>query len=336
MKEKKYFTKNASRVRVVKAEYSRPRLPAPLEMDDLVSATSGAVASCCSELCVFPLNSIKIKAQAAIGKDSSPMEVARRCLAEEGVVGFYRGLPVRLLQQSLTKFVMFYTKSAVLLEWRSRFGALAPFQQLMVGMLAEVPNTIFLMPLDTVCNLVVKSKVMPPPTMGDVAAKVHREHGLGGFWRGWAFSLLLCSNPAIQFSGFDIIKDLYLQRGSSNTAKSLSWGEAFAIGAIAKAVATVVTFPAIRFKILLQTAKKQKKESTQHERPGSSSSGGGNAVTRMLKREGLGGLYKGVLPQLIKGVLASALLLGIKEKISHLIARLLRAIQSSKAKLLKV
>lgn len=335
MKEKKYFT-NASRVRVVKAEYSRPRLPAPLEMDDLVSATSGAVASCCSELCVFPLNSIKIKAQAAIGKDSSPMEVARRCLAEEGVVGFYRGLPVRLLQQSLTKFVMFYTKSAVLREWRSRFGALAPFQQLMVGMLAEVPNTIFLMPLDTVCNLVVKSKVMPPPTMGDVAAKVHREHGLGGFWRGWAFSLLLCSNPAIQFSGFDIIKDWYLQRGSSNTAKSLSWGEAFAIGAIAKAVATVVTFPAIRFKILLQTAKKQKKESTQHERPGSSSSGGGNAVTRMLKREGLGGLYKGVLPQLIKGVLASALLLGIKEKISHLIARLLRAIQSSKAKLLKV
>ena len=174
----------------------------------LVSATSGAVASAVSEVAVFPLNSIKIKAQAAICSDSSPQAIARRCLRDEGVLGFYRGVHARVLQQCITKFVMFFTKSAVVAEWRKRFGELTAFQQLLVGMFAEIPNTIFLLPLDCVCNQVVKSKATPPPTMLEVARRIHAEHGVSGFWRGWMFSLLLCSNPAIQFSGFDIVKAL--------------------------------------------------------------------------------------------------------------------------------
>ena len=426
----------------------------------LVSATSGAVASAVSEIVVFPLNSIKIKAQAAIGSDSSPLAVARRCLRDEGVLGFYRGVHARVLQQCIAKFVMFFTKSAVLAEWRKRFGKLTAFQQLLVGMLAEIPNTIFLLPLDCVCNLVVKSKATPPPTMVEVARRVHAEHGVSGFWRGWMFSLLLCSNPAIQFSGFDIVKAWYLRRRKRGARGILTWGEAFAIGAIAKAIATVVTFPAIRFKILLQTAAKQQtmqpppsQRSTaiddeaaplspraapatppatpppsplgsspsrvaalvrggglrsriaalklevralrhsddesksaladeKHEEmmrllstlklaeeegasdaaasssaslpasasalpPASASARAatsapsvgetkasrssaaapaaapprGSAVAEMLAREGPSGLYKGVTPQLVKGVIASALLLGVKEKIAGVVAR---------------
>jgi hypothetical protein len=67
-----------------------------------------------------------------------------------------------------------------------------------------------------------------------------KEEGFRELWKGLQASLVLCSNPAITFGVFERIKSgIQSQNGKSNAP--LTSGQAFFIGAFAKALATVVT-----------------------------------------------------------------------------------------------
>jgi adenine nucleotide transporter 17 len=96
-----------------------------------------------------------------------------------------------------------------------------------------------------------KAQVATPHTgILQVVQSVLREHGLLGFFRGFQASLLLCVNPAINYTVFEQLKRRLL---SSTGATSLTLLQAFVLGAIGKIVATLITYPWVRAKILLQT-----------------------------------------------------------------------------------
>ncbi|CAN0386953.1 unnamed protein product [Ectocarpus fasciculatus] len=118
----------------------------------------------------------------------------------------------------------------------------------------------------------------PRQSVAAVTGELYREGGgLGRFWRGFAPSLILTCNPAINYTAFDILKALWLRRrdaaaaaaspGSSTTAGASTAGtsgggtegflnplEAFLVAAAAKSLATLVTYPLIRAKVVLMTA----------------------------------------------------------------------------------
>ena len=96
------------------------------------------------------------------------------------------------------------------------------------------------------------------------AREVYAKGGLPAFWAGLGPSCLLVVNPAINFAAFDRLKLLY-NRGfkggggrklTANEAANMSLGplEAFFIGAASKAIATSMTFPLIRAKVLMMSA----------------------------------------------------------------------------------
>lgn len=69
---------------------------------------------------------------------------------------------------------------------------------------------------------------------------VGREEGLTGLWSGACSSLILTINPAIQFMAYEAMKNqLYSVYGS----QQLNSVMVFSVGAAAKAVATVLTYP---------------------------------------------------------------------------------------------
>ena len=89
----------------------------------------------------------------------------------------------------------------------------------------------------------------------------------------------------------------------------LSAAEAFVLGAASKALATSLTYPAIRAKVLLQTH-----QDAPDAPPGAAPPGLLAITRRVVQRDGAGGLYRGLQAQLLKTVLVAALQLMVKEK----------------------
>lgn len=129
-------------------------------------------------------------------------------------------------------------------------------------------------------------------------------------WKGIVPSLLLCTNPAINFTIFDLIKIQILRKaGRQDPSDRLTMVEAFRIGLLAKLIATVVTYPLIRAKIMLMVSKGE----------GSASLQDGTLwgiLRSIMEHEGILGFYKGCKLQLFHTILKSALLMMIRERIS--------------------
>ncbi len=74
-----------------------------------------------------------------------------------------------------------------------------------------------------------------------VAREIIAEEGVAGLWLGLRPGLVLTVNPAITYGMFERVKSLLLTaRGETNMNAKLTPWMAFAVGAVSKALATVV------------------------------------------------------------------------------------------------
>ena len=83
-----------------------------------------------------------------------------------------------------------------------------------------------------------------------IIQEVYHEHGLQGFFKGFSASVILCVNPAITNTVFDQLRLRWL---ATSGTKSLTAGQAFLLGVIAKVVATLCTYPLTRAKTIVQS-----------------------------------------------------------------------------------
>jgi hypothetical protein len=145
----------------------------------------------------------------------------------------------------------------------------------------------------------------------DIAAIFQKYSDSGAFqkyaalWKGLIPALLLCSNPSIHYTAFDMTKTRILARREH---KKLSMSEAFLVGLLAKFVATVATYPLIRAKVILMVTSENSLIAT---------------LCKSYREDGIRGLYKGCNWQLLHTVLKSALMMMVRERISDSSRRLL-------------
>ena len=76
-----------------------------------------------------------------------------------------------------------------------------------------------------------------------------RDYGIGGFYKGVYFNVILCINPAIMNTVFDKLKAAYV---AAKGGKNLTDVDAFLLGALSKSITTVITYPLIRLKTMFQ------------------------------------------------------------------------------------
>lgn len=146
---------------------------------------------------------------------------------------------------------------------------------------------------------------------------------LSSYWAGIGPSLLLCSNPAIHFTIFDVLKAFLMTRKVSHVQSNapssegrLSMSEAFVVGLIAKSFATIMTYPLIRTKVLLMVNKSSKINDNATKSNNYYGDTMVDVLCRIFKEEGMAGLFKGCDLQLIQSVLKSALLMMVRERIT--------------------
>jgi hypothetical protein len=141
-------------------------------------------------------------------------------------------------------------------------------------------------------------------------------------WKGLTPALLLCANPAIHYTVYDILKQKILPQLTTTTTisnrsieskRQLSMSQAFFLGLAAKFLATIVTYPLIRAKVILMVSPSAKDVETDDRH---------SLWTCLIRSYQQGNLYKGCDWQLIHTLLKSALMMMVRERITDQTRRL--------------
>ena len=285
-------------------------------MDEVVNAASASVGQIVGTFATFPLDVAKTKLQATRnGERSGARPGLLRAYSRPGILRMYlQKFPTKALQQGSSRFTYYFIYSFL----KNRYMRLTKIRRLgyaanvVLGYLAALLNVVFMAPMEKVATrvLVADEKSDRVESLLSVVKDVYSRHGLYGFYFGWTSTFYSAANPAIQNTVFDQSRALLL-----SGRPKLGAVESFLLGAISKAAATILTYPAIRAKTLIQNSTPKKSEDV----PSVSA-----IVFDVLARDGWTGLFRGIEPTLQKGVLQSAFMLMVREHVDHATRTLLR------------
>ena len=145
------------------------------------------------------------------------------------------------------------------------------------------------------------------------------EKGVGGFYKGIQAYTVLCLKPAIQYTVYEQVKKIVLAARRANSQgrkmvdESLSAAEAFLLGMVARIVATMLTYPYLRAKVMLQSTYGNAKVKPTIPQ----------MITEQISEGGVWGLYQGIGPELTRGVFSAALMMMVKERIGVMVRALI-------------
>ena len=287
----------------------------------LADALSGVAAALVALWVFYPIDVWKTHVQA--GRKPPPL---RRMMSS--------GLETKSLHTASSSFFYFYLYSWILSSWTSRMPSssnqkISVTTRLVLSAIAAMMNTCLTLPLDVLSarhqTTVPKRRISTLESMREedeenddddeneeekkeetgfvLRHQVRRVNSIlgwkiGSLWKGLKPSLILCSNPAINYTVYDTIKSQYtLARATS----SLSLGEAFLLGLFSKFVATIATYPLIRAKVMLMVTSQRSML---------------QCLRDTFREKGITGLYEGCDLQLLHTLLKSALLMMVRERIS--------------------
>lgn len=179
-------------------------------------------------------------------------------------------------------------------------------------------------------------------TFMETTGAVWEENGLAGFWRGVVPSLIMVSNPALQYAFYESASDAFRRRraktqrkvagsipSGARDSRSLTAWEVFVAASLAKMGATVLTYPVLLVKTRLQASgsrggKKPRLTSgdddgapkTTFAREAPSYDGAFDALRRIAREEGVAAFYRGMGTKMTQTVFAAALMFVTKEEIA--------------------
>ena len=217
------------------------------------------MASCLTN----PLEVIKTQLQSSAvglgGLSSHPLQVAERIFRQDGLSGFFRGLPPTLIGIIPSRSAYFYAYQRVKHALgNNRYLHLpegSPPNALVAGFLAGIAGNTLTNPIWMIRT---RMQLQADQAAGqrvysgyaDVVTTIFREEGLGGFYKGIMASYWGCTEGAAQFILYEQFKAKLLRRENANRAahglpptRDLSRGQYFWSAALAKMLASIATYP---------------------------------------------------------------------------------------------
>ncbi|CAL1588885.1 unnamed protein product [Knipowitschia caucasica] len=287
--------------------------------ESLVHAVSGAMGSVTAMTVFFPLDTARLRLQVDESRESkSTPAILAEIIKEEGLLAPYRGWFPVICSLCCSNFVYFYCFHSLKENYLKGQQSTSSVD-LFMGMAAGVINVLATTPL-WVVNTRLKlqgskfrnAEIHSTNYSGiiDAFIQIVRDEGVGALWNGTFPSLLLVLNPAIQFMIYEGLKR-QLRKGAYRELTSI---EVFIIGAVAKAVATTVTYPLQTVQSVLRFGQFHK--STEQSNLLSSLKSIKCLLINRVRRYGISGLFKGLEAKLLQTVLTAALMFLLYEKIA--------------------
>jgi len=199
---------------------------------------------------MYPLDQIRTYLQ--VKKTSGTWEGIKALVKEEGVPGLYRGLGPVLISLAVSNFVYFYANNLLkVLVRKATKKQVTVIQNLFIASIAGVINVLLTCPL-WVANTRLKLQFKhtgkkedgkePYKGLYDCLVRVSKEEGVLTLWSSTVASLILVTNPTINFVVYDKVRQMMVTAAKAKNM-GLTSAEIFLNGAIAKAIATIVTYP---------------------------------------------------------------------------------------------
>lgn len=245
----------------------------------------------------------------------------------------YRGVGPVVTTMAASNFVFFFVHQALKrFESKKRKSM---WQAIVVSTLAGVVNVLVTNPL-WVANLRIMKGSANNNLLSELRSIVQKE-GVASLWNGTTSSLLLVSNPVIQFFWYEQLKQLLVarrpsRRSSPQHGPQLAPLEAFILGAIAKAIATIVTYPLQLSQVLLRLQESNSDNfiTTVTASPNDRSlafSGTVSCWRHLLKNKGVPALFTGLEAKLLQTCLTAALTFCTYEQLLRFVQRALLSIK---------
>ncbi|KAL0382097.1 UNVERIFIED_CONTAM: Peroxisomal nicotinamide adenine dinucleotide carrier [Sesamum calycinum] len=324
--------------------------------DALINGLAGAGGGIIAQLITYPLQTVNTRQQTERDpkkerRKLSTLEQMSQVVKQEGWDRLYGGLGPSLVGTAASQGVYYYfyqifrnKAEATALERRKKGigdGSVGMLSSLVVAALSGCVNVLLTSPIWVVVTRmqthtkksqpnrtgslsseeVLLAAVEPPPYgTSHAIQEVYDEAGVLGFWKGVFPTLIMVSNPSIQFMLYEILlkklKKRRLSRGKGNN--DVTALEIFFLGALAKLGATVVTYPLLVVKIVSIVVSLMVKTSSKAITGGDKRHqyrGTLDAILKMIHYEGFYGFYKGMGTKIVQSVLAAAVLFMVKEEL---------------------
>ena len=196
----------------------------------------------------------------------------------------------------------------------SNIGAIS---NLILGCFAEWSHLPITLPIDCVTTAIQTDDKNRGAFV--LLGNILSEKGIGGFYKGIEAYTILCLKPAIQYTVYEQVKKIVISarrvnaHGKELVSDSLNAAEAFFLGMVARVVATMLTYPYLRAKVMLQST--YKNATVKPTIP--------QMIGEQFSEGGVWGLYQGIGPELTRGVFSAALMMMVKERIGVVVRTLI-------------
>jgi solute carrier family 25 carnitine/acylcarnitine transporter 20/29 len=246
-----------------------------------------------------PLDTIKVRLQTN-SQYSGMLDCARQTIAQDGVKGLYRGMAAPLIGITpifATYFWGFDVGKAIAASFEGKEKSdISTAGIIFAGGFSALPGTAVMVPGERVKILLQiqgQSKA-PPKYKGalDCITTVAKEEGvIGGLYKGTALTLMRdVPGSMAYYAAYEII----LRAIAGKDTKELSVAATLFSGGMAGVCNWLVSVPPDVIKSRYQTA-----EAGRY-------SGMGQVLSELLKNEGVGALYKGLGPAIVRAFPANA------------------------------
>ncbi|XP_022995988.1 peroxisomal nicotinamide adenine dinucleotide carrier-like isoform X1 [Cucurbita maxima] len=343
--------------------------------DALINGLAGAGGGVIAQLITYPLQTVNTRQQTERDvknekRKLGTLQLMCQVVKHEGWDRLYGGLGPSLVGTSVSQGVYYYfyqifrskAEAASLERMKAGIGdgSVGMLSSLLVAAVSGCVNVLLTNPIWVVVTRMQTHKKVSKPSLPGGAPltpldetvpaavnppsyrtthaiqELYDEAGIRGFWKGVIPTLIMVSNPSIQFMLYEtMLNKLKKQRalrkvGSGVTALEVTFTltcnshrhrvlttsqhiwllvQIFLLGALAKLGATVVTYPLLVVKARLQ-AKQVVAGDKRHQYKGTF-----DAIIKMIRYEGVYGFYKGMGTKIVQSVLAAAVLFMVKEEL---------------------
>eukprot|EP01100_Stratorugosa_tubuloviscum_P012311 TRINITY_DN57_c1_g2_i1.p1 TRINITY_DN57_c1_g2~~TRINITY_DN57_c1_g2_i1.p1 ORF type:complete len:300 (+),score=152.69 TRINITY_DN57_c1_g2_i1:45-944(+) len=266
----------------------------------LKKTIAGGFGGSCLVMVGHPLDTIKVRLQTMIiVPGATPpytgmVDCATKTISKEGFFGLYRGMAAPLIGVTPMYSICFLGKALGDKLQQGKDGEnLSALQHWNSGCLSGVFTTAIMVPGERIkCLLQIQGQSANPKYNGtfDCGRKIFQEQGMRGLYKGTVATLLRdVPGSGAYFAAYEITKKALTPEG-----QSLSMVSVLFAGGMAGICNWLIALPADVLKSRYQTA------------PEGTYTGLGDVFRKTIAVDGIAGLYRGLLPVLIRAFPANA------------------------------